>query len=626
MKTPLLLVRETAIQSARQIGEILGGIDRSAQQRTEEAIQQFNVDKFRITVLGKAKRGKSTLINAWIGRSDDLVAPIDKLPATSVITEVAWGEEELCKARFRSGQQREITFTQIREFATEELNPENGKGVSTLDVRGPFQGIERDLVLVDTPGAGSLHEHHDQVLHAFIPQSDTVIFLVTASMPLDQDELELLKNVQAADIKKVFFVINKVDATPDDDIEDAIVHNTRSLQSIGVGIETFHRMSAKKAFEGDLAASGLDALKPAIAAFLAAERAQVLQARFVSRVNDAARPVIQRLALELAGARKTDEELDADLKKLALAKDAIEKERPIAEREFRHRWKQALDGFERSLKDATEKVKSRLHSKIDSTPLTHISDIQKELPTLLATSLNECLAVPAHNLEQDMLDATEALQASYPTIRILPETGGVQIRSGKNDTVVIGGLVGAATTATGLVLAWSAASAVTAVVSVPTTLGALGAATATWLGFPSAAGIISSLGTASVAVPTWLALAGPVGWTIAGIGVLVVPLAWRTSKLKLKVQLQQECDDRIIEIFKSLTVERVGDLRGMADSIAESFGIRLARQLNEIESDITLSKQKRLFPDEVVKMETLAGQLKEALAQLANTLTPAGVT
>ena len=622
MKTPLLVDREAAIQSARRIGEFLAGIDRTAQDGIEQAIQQFQEDKFRITVLGKAKRGKSTLINAWLGRSDDLVAPIDKLPASSVISEVSWGEAEQCTARFRTGQQREIAFTQIREFATEELNPENGKGVSTLDVRGPFPGLERDLELVDTPGAGSLHEHHDQVLHAFIPQSDAVIFMVTAAMPLDQDELELLKKVQAADIKKIFFVINKVDATPDNDVQDAIAHNTRCLQGIGVGIDTFYWLSAKKAFEGDINASGLDALKTAIAGFVAVERAQVLQARFVSRVNEAARPVIQRLALELAGARKTDEGLDADLKKLAQAKDAIEKERPLAEREFRHRWKLALDGFERSLRDAAGEVKSRLHSEIDGTPVAGVSALQKELPTILARIVNACLEPPARKLEQDLLKATEALQASCPSIDILPETGAIQIRSGNNNTFLIGGLAGVGMSAAGVAGALAAASAATAVVGVPTVLGSLLAAGVGSLGLSSGmagiiTGIISSLGTASVAVPTWLALAGPVGWTIAGIGALVVPLAWRTSKAKLKDELHLACDERITEIFKSLAVERVGELRGMADSIAESFGIRLAHQLNEIESDITRSKQKRLSPDEVAKMETLASQLKEAFAQFA---------
>jgi ribosome biogenesis GTPase A len=46
-----------------------------------KAVKGLLADRFVITVLGKAKRGKSTLLNALLGRSDDTLAPIDKLPA-----------------------------------------------------------------------------------------------------------------------------------------------------------------------------------------------------------------------------------------------------------------------------------------------------------------------------------------------------------------------------------------------------------------------------------------------------------------------------------------------------------------------------------------------------------------
>ena len=48
-------------------------------------------------------------------------------------------------------------------------------------------------------------------------------------MPLDQDELDLLANVKAADISKVFFAMNKVDELEERDIEDAIRHNQALL-------------------------------------------------------------------------------------------------------------------------------------------------------------------------------------------------------------------------------------------------------------------------------------------------------------------------------------------------------------------------------------------------------------
>jgi GTPase Era involved in 16S rRNA processing len=615
-----LLDRQDIIQRARRVGKLLVSIDSSAEPQIEQAVDQFNADKFRITILGKAKRGKSTLINAWLGRHDDLVAPIDKLPATSVITEVMWAEHEGITIRFRNGQQQAVALTRIRDYATEELNPENIKGVSMLEVRSPFPDLEHDLILVDTPGAGSIHEHHDQILHAFIPQSDAVIFLFTAAMPLDEDELDLLRKVKAADIQKVFFVINKVDAAErPEDIEDAIDHNQRCLQDLNIEVHAIHRLSAKRAYEGDFPGSGLDALKQEIAEFLKVNKAQVLQVRFLSRVRAVAQPVIERLAIRLASARKSDAALDADLQNLGRAKQAILTERPVSEKEFRNRWNLAVDNFARGLKQAAHEVAGRMDAAIEKAPLSSLDTLQKELPTLLENHVRECLEPHTQKLEHTLLDATNAMKASYPAIEILSETAAIRIKVNEGNAFLVGGFAGAATTATGVALAWAASTAVTAVLT-PTLLGTIGAMTAGLAGYGGLGAIISALGTA--AVPTWLALAGPVGWTIAGIGALVVPLAWRTSKMKLKAQLSQACNDQVVAIFNALGSERIPEIRRMADTILEEYRDRLDRQLGDIESEVAQAKNQRPSPEEIVLLENQVGLLTDALrdppAQSAN--------
>jgi predicted GTPase len=611
MDDPSLLNRQDIIQRARRVGKLLVSVDSSAEPQIEQAVDQFVAGKFRITILGKAKRGKSTLINAWLGRHDDLVAPIDKLPATSVITEVMWAEHEGITIRFRNGQQQAIALPRIRDYATEELNPGNVKGISSLEVRSPFPDLEHDLILVDTPGAGSIHEHHDQILHSFIPQSDAVIFLVTAAMPLDQDELELLRKVKAADIQKVFFVINKVDAAEKpEDVEDAIVHNQRCLQDLNIDVHTIHRLSAKRAYAGDFAGSGLDALKKEIASFLEKNKAQVLQVRFLSRVRAVAQPVIERLAIRLASTRKTDAELDADLQNLGRAKQAILRERPISEKEFRNRWNVAVDNFARALKQAAQEVTARLDTTIETAPLSSLDSLQKELPTMLENHVRECLEPHTQKLEQTLLDATNAMQASYPTIAILPDTAAIRIRVNNDSTFVVGGFTGAATAATGVALIVAASTAVTAVA--PTALATIMATGAGWMGIGGLGSIISSLGTA--AVPTWLALAGPVGWTILGIGALVVPLAWHTSKMKLKTQLNQACDQQVVAIFNALGSERIPELRRMADAILEEYRDRLDRQLSGIEREIDQAKNQRPSPEEIAVLEDQVRLLKDALS------------
>ena len=121
------------------------------------AIAQYEKDRFILAVVGKAKRGKSTLINALLGRQDDQLAPIDKLPATSAVSRFFWSDSPEAVVHFRPGGQKDekISYARIGEYATEEFNPKNVKGVDLIDISGPFTAFDRDVVLVDTPGAAA---------------------------------------------------------------------------------------------------------------------------------------------------------------------------------------------------------------------------------------------------------------------------------------------------------------------------------------------------------------------------------------------------------------------------------------------------------------------------------------
>jgi hypothetical protein len=55
-----------------------------------------------IGVTGAAKRGTSTLINGLLGRPEDLVAPICKSPATSVVSYFVHGQREEARVLFHS--------------------------------------------------------------------------------------------------------------------------------------------------------------------------------------------------------------------------------------------------------------------------------------------------------------------------------------------------------------------------------------------------------------------------------------------------------------------------------------------------------------------------------------------
>lgn len=633
-KTPLL-------DWSRQVQEILCSKgDQAGVQAVEQARTAFATDRFVLAILGKAKRGKSTLLNALLGQKDGTAAPIDKLPASSAISRFRWAEKQQAIVHFRQGNEQEIPFSQIRSYVTEELNKQNHKQVDVVQIQGPFPGLDKDLELVDTPGAASIHEHHDALLHAFIPQADAVIFLVTARMPLDQDELDLLQKVKSADIRKIFFAINRVDESSPQDIQAAIEHNTHLLAQAGVQVGQIHQISAKRAFQGDLSGSGVPELMGEIAEFLSREKGRALCGRLVSRVCQAAAPVFQGLEVQLSSSSKSAQELDLEIKDLRQRKVAIESERSLAERQFKLAWSKAMDQYEQGLKQAKSTILNQVQGRIQKTALTEASTLARKLPTYLNQSLDEHLQPVARSFEQQVREACDQLQATYPALEVgnkgelvigvregnlkfSGSAGGIAMAATGAGLALAGG-----TAAAGIAAANAAAAAATATVAAPSLIATLGSSLGSLLGslgvpYASAAGSIlgaAGTGTATVAAPAaftatplWVALAGPVGWTLAGIGVLAVPFSWRLSKIKLLSKLEEASTEQIQKVFGRLENERLPAIRKMGETILQEIRLNLDRQLQQIEAAMIAARDKRPSAAEAQVLSLLTRQLGRLL-------------
>lgn len=600
-------LRNSLISYANQLVDEIGDrADKSMIDGVKRAINDFKSDRFVMAVLGKAKRGKSTLLNVLLGRSDDALAPVDKLPASSTVSRFRRAETDRAAVVFRDGTRQEIGFQQIRDFVTEESNPGNNKGVNVVEIEGPFPGLEENLELVDTPGAGSIHEHHDAILHAFIPNADAVIFLVTARMPLDQDEIDLLRKVKAADINKVFFAINRVDEVSESDLNEAITHNRNLLARNGIQVEQVYRISAKRAFNGDLANSGVPQLMSAVASFLLSSKSKVLNGRFVSRVSDLVRPVAMSLEVEAASNNKTIQELQQDYSRLQEKERLLESESQFAEREFRLAWGRAVDDFEQGLAAARTQVDAKLATNINSISLFDVTNVAKELPTWLTKVIEDQVSPVSGKYEKLTREACERLQSSYPALD-LHESGAIAVRTKEGSELITGAIGGMAAAATGVGVAVAGSAAATAITAA--NLAAISATTAaasssimsgilTWAGLGWISPVL--LGTTSVAAPTalattplWVALAGPVGWTLAGVGVLAVPFSWRLSKIKMKDQLENSAKEQVEQVFSKLASVRIPALRNMEKGIVEEFHLRLDRQIEQIKVAIKSALERR---------------------------------
>lgn len=171
-------------------------------QRTAEG-------RFYVACVGQFKRGKSTLLNALL---DDRILPAGVLPLTTVPTVVRHGSSRRARVRFQGGTWTDIQPEDLPQYVSEELNPENRKGVVGVEVFSTSSLLAQGMCFVDTPGLGSVFAGNTLATQAFIPHIDAAIVVVGADPPIAGEELALVGEI-AEHVENLVIVLNKADRT-----------------------------------------------------------------------------------------------------------------------------------------------------------------------------------------------------------------------------------------------------------------------------------------------------------------------------------------------------------------------------------------------------------------------------
>jgi GTPase Era involved in 16S rRNA processing len=276
----------------------------------EELMAKLAEDRFTLAVVGQFKRGKSSLMNAILGRE---LMPTGVLPLTSAITVLRFGPKErllIEREEANPGFPDEVPLGRVADYVTEKGNPGNCRRVRTATLELPCPFLRRGLEFVDTPGVGSAIVANTTTTCSFLPQCDAVLFVTSVDPPLTRLELGFLREIRAL-VRKIFFVVNKTDLLTDHErpeVLDFIAETLRSqMRSEEVKIfplSAHAGLSAKLAGDASgYARSGLKELEEKLAAFLSEEKA----AFFLGTVADKAVRLLEQEAAEVAlGTRARD--------------------------------------------------------------------------------------------------------------------------------------------------------------------------------------------------------------------------------------------------------------------------------------------------------------------------------
>jgi ribosome biogenesis GTPase A len=246
--------------------------------------------RLRVLVAGEAKRGKSTLINALLGRP---VLPSGVTPLTAVATTVRYGEDPGAEVRFGDGHEEKYPLAALDDLVTERGNPRNRRGIAAVTAFVDAPVLAGGVELVDTPGTGSVYQWDTDAAHQALETMDAAVLVLTADPPVSASERELLAKVGDLSVR-TFAVLNKADHLDAADLAEAAEFTRRVLADAGHAGPVYP-MSARAALDGG--DPGFAAFADDFAAYLASRGRCDLAVSAAGHARRIARSLLDEVAL-----------------------------------------------------------------------------------------------------------------------------------------------------------------------------------------------------------------------------------------------------------------------------------------------------------------------------------------
>lgn len=230
-------LRATDINSdlLKKLGDILER-HRLVEFRTSlsQLLEKIEWPTYEIAFFGRVSTGKSSLLNAIMGME---LLPVGVTPITAVPTRIKNASSSQLLVWTAEGRFSQHGIERLAEFVTEAQNPGNEKRVTRLLVEVPLPMLPDEVLLVDTPGLGSLALGGAAETLAYLPRCDLGVVLVDATSNLQADDVGTVDALRAASVPALV-VLSKVDVIPEQDRQRLLDYTRAQLaHQLGMDID-----------------------------------------------------------------------------------------------------------------------------------------------------------------------------------------------------------------------------------------------------------------------------------------------------------------------------------------------------------------------------------------------------
>ena len=235
----------------------------------EHARSNIASHRFTIAVVGEFKRGKSTFINALLGKE---ILPSDVAPTSATINRVTYGLKPGVRIVFRDGAEEAVGIGQLADYVT-KLTPQAEAMAATVKeaiVQYPVPFCKQNVDIIDTPGLSD-DVAMTAVTLEVLNRIDAAILVILATSPFAQSEAAFLERLLVEyGLGSVIFVVTALDRlrrqserdTVLQTVTERIKERTRehAVERFGEGTEAFNEYLRRVGEPRVFGVSGYDAL------------------------------------------------------------------------------------------------------------------------------------------------------------------------------------------------------------------------------------------------------------------------------------------------------------------------------------------------------------------------------
>ncbi len=240
--------KDQVIQQLIRLDELIEEMNLSfLSKHLTDTILALHREEFEIIVVGEFSNGKSTFVNALLGKE---IFPASVKPTTAILNKIYYNEKPSHKLYYRNSKfaPKEINEELFKRIVAPSepidgdekklLNLKKAmeliKSIDHAEIGYPLELCKNGIVLIDSPGTNDLDPAREAITNHYIPKSDAAIIVLNATRALSESEVSFLQHrILSADIDKIFFVINFKDLLrKEEDIEKVHQYVVEKLSEI----------------------------------------------------------------------------------------------------------------------------------------------------------------------------------------------------------------------------------------------------------------------------------------------------------------------------------------------------------------------------------------------------------